>query len=103
MSIHGKARGGRGLPGKFDGDKTDDGVVRACRRRCSGAPAVERRAQGDVSGSGESASVLREARGGEAQLEFDEEGRRRQRSLGKNWGVWERVEMGRQRGSGEET
>ena len=75
----------------------------ACRSRRSGAPAVELKVLGGAPGSGEVARLYRKARGGDTWPEFDEEGRRRQRSLGKNWGVWERVEMGRQRGSGEET
>ena len=49
--VNEKAQGGQYLPGKFDGDETDGGAVRACPSRLSGAPAVERKALGGLSGS----------------------------------------------------
>ena len=96
-----RARGGRKLPVGLVGEEPDGGGG-CCRCRRSGARASELRLQKGPLGDADHSCVLEEARGGVCWPESSPEHRRTVAVFEQNLAAWGRVEVGRQRGSGEE-
>ena len=63
-SMNERAWGGLSYQGKVVGEEPDAAALGACRRRRSGAPAVERKAQTDAPGGGEYVCMVNVTRGG---------------------------------------